>query len=111
MSLYEFQSDERIDGQTIADVDAEISHSEEYALWTEEGDTPRETEIHFLRLETEFIPPDDRALIETLYEDVFGDTLFIGRDGHAYVGVKRWQTPDGDEVGADEFMDRLLKVL
>lgn len=111
MSLYEFKTIQRFDNKTIADSKAEISDSEEYILWTKDRTTQRGTEIHFQRIEDEFIPSSDEALIETVAEHAYGSEFSVGNDGHAVVLVKRWETPEGELVSAEELVDRLLEVL
>lgn len=111
MSLYEFQTHERIGGQTIAKSKAEVSNSGNYALWIDEDVTESEDELHFLRLDREYIPDDDEALIETVYERVLGGHLQIGNDGHAAILLKGWEAPDGTLADAEDLKDRLLEVL
>lgn len=110
MSLYEFKTIQRFDNKTIADSKAELSESEEYILWTEDKTTQRGTEIHLQRLNEDYIPLRHEALIEVVAERTYGSGFSIGNDGHAVVLVKRWETPEGELVGAEELANRLLEV-
>jgi len=111
MSLYEFKTIQRFDNKSITDSKAKLSASEEYILGTEDQTTQQETEIHFQRLDKDFISASDEALIETLAEHAYGPGFSIGNDGHVVVVVKRWETPEGELVGAEELADHLLDVL
>lgn len=111
MSIYEFKTIQRFDNKTIAESKAEISASEKYLLWTENPATQQGTEIHFQRLDEDFIPASDEALIETIAEHTYGPRFSIRNDGHAIVVVKRWETPEGELVEAEELVDHLLEVL
>jgi hypothetical protein len=109
--IEEYVTIERLDNQTIADSEAEVSESENYALWVDDKTDQRGSDIHFQRIKGEFIPWKDEEVIRTVYDQVLGDELFIGNDGHAKIEVKRWRNPDGEVVGAEELIDHLLQVL
>lgn len=111
MSIYDFKTIQRFDNKTVAESKAELSNSDEYILWTENEETQRGTEIHFQRLDEDFIPPSDEALIKTVAEHASATGFFVGNDGHALVEVMYWENPEGETVGAEELAERLLEVL
>lgn len=110
MAVDEYKTIQRLGNKTIANSKAEISENEEYALWVEDKTDQRGSEIHFQRLNGDFIPRKDEDIIRTAFDQVFGDELFIGNDGHAMIEVKHWRNPEGELVGAEELANHLLEV-
>jgi hypothetical protein len=110
MSLDEFQTIERIGGQTIAESHAELSESSKYAIWVEKDVKQGEDELHITRLDGKHIPKEDRDIIKSHFRQE-GHYSAITHDGHAEMKTNRRGTINGEPVGAEVVKARLVEVI
>lgn len=110
MSLDEFQTIERIGGQTIAESHAELSESSEYAIWVEKDVEQGEDELHITRLDGNHIPKEDRDIIKSQFRQE-GHYRAVTHDGHAVMKTNRRGTINAKPVGAEVVKDQLLELI
>lgn len=112
MGIDDFKTYERIDGQTIAESEAEVSDSGRFALRLEDEETAGPAELHFQRLNQPYLSHRDEALIKTVYERAYESSLTISYDdAHAAVSLTRWKMSNGELGQPSELLERLLEAV